>query len=99
MQKMGGILWLDDHRESQVISNFKQVFGHTPTMGKIDVTKNKNGVNINIDCGLNQVLEIDENGNFSVIDTDLPNFYLVGQEKRNKKARENIDKLISYGTF
>jgi hypothetical protein len=93
MQKMGGILWLDDYAEGQVISNFKQVFGHTPTMGKANITKDRNGVNINIDCGLNQVLEIDENGDFSVIDTDLPNFYLVGQEKRKKKL---FDKIGAY---
>jgi hypothetical protein len=99
MQKMGGILWLDDHREGHVISNFKQVFGHTPTMGKIDITKDKNGVNINIDCGLMQVVEISEDGTYGILDTDLPNFYLVGQEKRNKKAKENIDKLIRYGVF
>jgi hypothetical protein len=102
MQRRGGILWQDAYSESYVIPNFKQVFGHTPTMGKIDIMTDddiKDGININVDCGLIEVLEIDENGDFGVIDTGLPNFYLVGQEKRNKKAKENIDKLISYGTF
>jgi hypothetical protein len=102
MQKRGGILWLDDYQESLVISNFKQVYGHTPTMGKIGITKDedcKNGININIDCGLSQILEISEDSSYDVIDTDFPNFYLVGQEKRNKKAKENIEKLIQYGVF
>ena len=46
-----------------------------------------------IDCGLNQVLEIDEDGSCAAIDTGLPNFYLVGQEKRKKKL---LDKIGAY---
>ena len=93
MQKAGGILWLDDYIEGKVISNFKQVFGHTPTMGKVNITKDNNGVNINIDCGLIQVIEISEDGTYNILDTDLPNFYLVGQEKRNKKAKKILTSL------
>lgn len=79
MQKVGGILWLDAQREATLISNFKQVYGHTPTMGRIDIWDDqvfKNAVNINVDCGLMQVLEISEDGTYDVIDTGLSNFYV-----------------------
>jgi len=92
--KVGGILWCDDFQEGHVSRGFKQVFGHTPTMAKATIWHENGGINANVDCGLTQVLEIDEDGNCSAIDTGLPNFYLVAQEKRNKKAREKIEKLI-----
>jgi hypothetical protein len=94
IQKVGGILWLDDYREGQVISNFKQVFGHTPTMNKIAINYDpdiKKGVNINVDCGLCQVLEISEDGTYDVIDTGLPNFYLAAAEKKRKDFIKRLD--------
>ncbi|NBX75212.1 MAG: hypothetical protein EBQ92_01495 [Proteobacteria bacterium] len=93
MQKVGGILWLDSQREATLVSNFKQVYGHTPTMGRIDIWDDqvfKNAANINIDCGLCQVFEIDEYGDHGTIDTELPNFYLTSQEKRRKKFMESL---------
>ena len=84
MQKMGGILWLDSQRESTLISNFKQVYGHTPTMGRTDVWSENSSVNINVDCGLSQVVEISEDGTYGIIDTGLPNFYLESREKIRK---------------
>jgi len=99
MQKSGGILWLDDYQEGQLISNFKQVFGHTPTMNKISVNYDadfKKAVNINIDCGLCQVLEISEDGSYESIDTGLPNFYISAREKKIKKS---MDRLKNVGAF
>lgn len=93
MQKVGGILWLDDYVEAENISNFKQVYGHTPTMGKISIHEDgdiKNSVNINVDCGLMQVLEISEDGTFSVINTELPNFYVVARERKTKEFIKNL---------
>jgi hypothetical protein len=95
MHKVGGILWCDDFQEGHVSRGLKQVFGHTPTMNKITIWHENGGSNANIDCGLNQVLEIDEDGNAEPIDTSLPNFYLEAQEKRRKKL---IDKM-NIGTY
>jgi hypothetical protein len=99
MQKMGGILWLDSNQEGIIISNFKQVFGHTPTMGRADVWAENKSVNINIDCGLSQVVEISEDGSYSIIDTGLPNFYLAASEKRIKKFKQAVDKMTDGGSF
>ncbi len=99
MQKNGGILWLDDHREATLISNFKQVYGHTPTMGKIGIWDDpdfKNAVNINVDCGLLEVLEISEDGTYDTIKTGLPNFYLAAREK---KIQEAMDRLKNIGAY
>lgn len=82
-EKVGGILWLDHQSEAKLIPNFKQVYGHTPIMGKIDVWQDDNfkgAVNINVDCGLMQVLEISEDGTFATIDTGMPNFYLAARK-------------------
>ena len=98
-QRVGGILWCDDFQEGHVSRGLRQAFGHTPTMAKINTWHENGGVNVNIDCGLSQVLEVDENGDCATISTDYPNFYLVSQEKRNQKARENIEKLINFGVF
>jgi hypothetical protein len=97
--KVGGILWCDDFQEGHVSKGLRQVYGHTPTMGKLNTWYENGGLNANIDCGLHQILEIDEDGDVQPIDTGLPNFYLVSQGKRNKKARENIEKLINFGVF
>ena len=94
MQRRGGILWLDDYQESIVMSNFKQVFGHTPTMNKISFNYDpdiKKGLNVNIDCGLCEVLEIDTKGNYEQIKTDFPNFYLESREKAFKKLIKKMD--------
>jgi hypothetical protein len=94
MQKVGGILWLDDYREAENIPNFKQVYGHTPTMGKISIHTDydiKHSFNVNIDCGLMQVLEIGDDGTFNTIDTGLPNFYVAAREKKIKKFLDNAD--------
>jgi hypothetical protein len=88
--KAGGILWLDDYREGQTVRGFKQVFGHTPTMNRITMFHENGGSNVNIDCGLCQVFELDEEGDYGVIDTGLPNFYLAAREKVVKKAVEKI---------
>jgi hypothetical protein len=93
-QKVGGLLWLDDYSEGQLISNFKQVFGHTPTMNKISINYDpdiKKALNINVDCGLCQVLEIGEDGTYDVIDTEFPNFYVAAEQKRRNKILEKLD--------
>jgi hypothetical protein len=93
MQRRGGILWLDDYNESLVMSNFKQVYGHTPTMGKISINTDddiKNGININIDCGLMQVLEISEDSSYNIIDTGLPNFYVAARKKLFNDTIKNL---------
>jgi hypothetical protein len=99
MQKNGGILWLDDHREAILISNFKQVYGHTPTMGTISIWEDstfKNSVNINVDCGLMEVIEIGEDESFNVIKTGLPNFYLATKEKKTKEATERLKNIGAF---
>lgn len=78
-ERVGGILWLDDDKETQLVSGFKQVYGHTPTMDRIRIWGDpniKNAVNINVDCGLTQVLEISRNGTYKTIETGFPNFYI-----------------------
>lgn len=70
---VGGILWCD-WRKLDLISDFKQVVGHTPlkhiTRIKDEVMKSEI---INVDCSasthLGEVLEIDENGTATVINT------------------------------
>jgi hypothetical protein len=97
MQKVGGILWCDDFQEGHVSRGLKQVFGHTPTMAKATIWYENGGINANIDCGLNQVLEIDEDGSCAAIDTGLPNFYLAARKKSIKKELDK--KLQNIGAF
>jgi hypothetical protein len=78
--KAGGILWCDYFREARLIPKIRQVFGHTPVTSEvssgIDIDTDDNDcVNINIDCGLSQVLEIFPNGGYNILSTDYPNFY------------------------
>lgn len=78
--KAGGILWCDYFREATLMSGVKQVFGHTPvttrTSSGIDIdTDGYRSVNINIDCGLSEILEIHKNGGYNIISTGYPNFY------------------------
>lgn len=80
--RVGGLLWRDHIQESystgtwEDISGIKQVCGHTPLRKGIDVEKlHKGGLCINVDCGLKEVLEINEDGTYSVIKTGFGNFY------------------------
>jgi len=71
----GGLLWCD-WRRLDIISNVKQIVGHTPVHRITTVTDTQtNACNINIDCSsqtyLGEVLEIDENGKTKIIDTSL----------------------------
>jgi hypothetical protein len=69
----GGLLWCDHLREHSPIENFKQIYGHTPLRNGIDIqigteeTQSKGGININVDCFLEEVLEIDEKGQYKII--------------------------------
>ena len=77
--------------EAQPIRGIKQVYGHTrchvrghtPRYTGIDVFKDCGGININIDCGLSQVLEIEEDGTYNIIDTGYDNFYDGPKNKNN----------------
>jgi len=92
--KTGGILWHDHFREAEPIQGIKQVYGHTPISSEgIDVYKENKGININIDCGLSQVLEILEDGSYNIIDTGLENFYAVYQKKEAEKFKKAVDKM------
>jgi len=96
IHKAGGILWCDYFREATLVSGIKQVFGHTPVTSKmhsgIDIdTDGDRSVNINIDCGLSEVLRIHENGGYDIISTDYPNFYFQQHQKQVKKFLDHID--------
>ena len=90
---VGGITWHDHHREAQPSRGIKQVYGHTrcmvlghtPGFRGIDVFEDAGGINIDIDCGLSQVLEICEDGSYNIIDTGFDNFY----SKKNKNNTWN----------
>ena len=80
--RVGGLLWRDHYQESYLggfwndRSGLKQVYGHTPLRKGIDIEETRNkGLCINVDCGLKQILEIDEDGSYTIIDTGLDNFY------------------------
>jgi len=65
--KVGGILWHDHFRESTPLPFIKQVYGHTPnttTVGPlIDIDKEDEcSINVNVDCGLQEVFRIHEDG-------------------------------------
>lgn len=94
--KAGGILWCDYFREARLISKIRQVFGHTPTtvegQGGIEIDEEGTAVNINIDCGLCEVLEIHSNGGYNIRQTDYPNFYIQQREKQVKKFLNSIDR-------
>ena len=55
--KKGGLLW-NDWQNSDYHDNSVQIMGHTPH-GKILVKRSLSSVNINVDCGLNQILQLD----------------------------------------
>jgi hypothetical protein len=87
----GGITWHDHQREAKPSKGVLQVYGHTPCsiLGHsprftgIDIYQDNGGVNIDIDCGLSQVLEIDEHGAWTILDTGFDNFYRKKQNKNN----------------
>jgi len=104
--KAGGILWHDHYRESNTIPGIKQVYGHTPnstTVGPlIDIDKtDDNSINVNVDCGLQEVFRIHEDGSAGPIKTDLPNFYYEAKKKQfddmmktiNSQAWEDYNKI------
>ena len=80
--RVGGLLWRDHIQESydgsywNDSSGIKQVCGHTPLRGGIDVEKLDNGgLCIDVDCGLREVLEINWDGTYNIIPTGFDNFY------------------------
>jgi hypothetical protein len=97
INRVGGAVWRDQIRESYTgsywndESGIKQVSGHTP-VNSIDIEETRNnGLCIDIDCGLSQVLEIREDGTYNIIDTGLENFYRESERKfaeELKKAKE-----------
>jgi len=94
--KTGGILWHDHYREGQPIRGIKQVYGHTPNSGSIspgiDIDKlDDNSINVNVDCGLQQVFRIHEDGSAGPIDTDLPNFYYEAKKKQFDDMLKDMD--------
>ncbi len=66
--RIGGLVWCD-WRALQLIPNMKQVVGHTPLQNHIIFKEDISiqAINVNIDCELNEVIEIDEKGNHSII--------------------------------
>lgn len=93
--KAGGILWCDYFRETRLIPKIKQVLGHTPTTVEgntgIDIDSHGTAVNINIDCGLSEILQIHENGEYGIISTDYPNFYYQQRKAQAKKFLDSIE--------
>jgi hypothetical protein len=106
MHRVGGLLWRDHMQESYTgsywndQSGIKQVSGHTPMRGGIDIEDTRNGgLCIDIDCGLSQVLEILEDGTYNIIDTGLENFYTESERKfaeQLKKEKEEQKKKYLY---
>ena len=94
--KTGGILWHDHFREGKPIRGIKQVYGHTPNSSSlslgIDIDKlDDNSINVNVDCGLQEVFRIHEDGSAGPIDTDLPNFYYEAKQKQFNDMIKTID--------
>ena len=94
--KVGGILWHDHFRESTPLPFIKQVYGHTPnttTVGPlIDIEKDDEySINVNVDCGLQEVFRIHEDGSAGPIKTDLPNFYYQAKKKDFDDMIKTID--------
>jgi len=94
--KTGGILWHDHYRESNTIPGIKQVYGHTPnstTVGPlIDIDKtDDNSINVNVDCGLQEVFRIHEDGSAGPLKTDLQNFYYEAKKKDFDAMMKTID--------
>jgi len=94
--KVGGILWHDHFRESTPLPFIKQVYGHTPnttTVGPlIDIEKDDEySINVNVDCGLQEVFRIHEDGSAGPLKTDLQNFYYEAKKKDFDAMMKTID--------
>jgi hypothetical protein len=63
----GGILWLDFNCEFTPIENMNQIVGHT-RHEYVEFKNGHNSINIDIDCGLKQVLIVEED-NFKILET------------------------------
>jgi len=92
--RVGGLLWRDQNQESYTgeywndQSGIKQVCGHTPMRKGIDIEETRNkGLCIDIDCGLQQVLEILEDGTYNIIDTGVENFYQESERKFQEEQK------------
>jgi hypothetical protein len=99
--RVGGLLWRDHIQESYTgdywndNSGIKQVCGHTPLRKGIDIEETaKGGVCINVDCGLKEILEITETGEYNIIKTGLSNFYSEAEERKLEHTRNTILKNI-----
>jgi hypothetical protein len=82
MNPVGGITWNDHNQEANPVRDITQVYGHTP-VNDIDILEDNGGTNIDVDCGLSQILEISEDGKFSIIDTEFDSFYDHYNNKNN----------------
>jgi len=95
--KVGGVLWHDHFREAEPIRGIKQVYGHTPVTTSIgpciDIYKEEDidAVNVNVDCGLQEVFRIHEDGSAGPLKTDLPNFYYEAKKKEFDKMIKDMD--------
>lgn len=103
--RVGGLLWRDHNQESfdgsiwmEATNSFKQVCGHTPMRRGIDVEElNKGGVCINVDCGLKEILEINEDSTYNVISTGFDDFYNKQHEKRiENQLKKAVDAIGAY---
>ena len=70
--KVGGILW-EDWRDLKLVDDVKQIVGHTP-VNEIKIVKSNLSTNINVDTSgsrsyFHELLELDENGKYSIIDS------------------------------
>lgn len=83
MNPVGGITWSDHNQEADPVENIKQIYGHTP-INDIDVLEDNGGINICVDSGLSEVLEVNEDGTFSIIETGFDSFYDLYHNKNNK---------------
>lgn len=69
---VGGLLW-EDWYDLKLIDDLNQIVGHTPVK-TIKVIQNNISININVDTSargsyFHQLLELDENGKYSIINT------------------------------
>jgi len=94
IHRVGGAVWRDHFQEPYTgsywndQSGIKQVYGHTPMRHGIDVEETRNkGLCIDIDCGLQQVLEILEDGTYNIIDTGVENFYQESERKFQEEQK------------
>jgi len=94
INRVGGLLWRDHYQEPYTgsywndQSGIKQVYGHTPMRKGIDIEEVRNGgLCIDIDCGLEQVLEILEDGTYNIIDTGVVNFYQESERKFQEEQK------------